>query len=197
MKKIVIAATALSFFFTSSAIAQGFKVGVKLGSNLTKIDGKAFNDEYDLGYQVGAFSEIDFTKNFGIQPEVLFSQVNTTRSTEYSDIYNNVFAANNTNKVQLKYLSIPILLRYNVGKLVTLNVGPQFSVLIDEKENMLKNGENAFKKGDFSMVGGVNLNLMRFRVYGRYNVGLSNINDIDNQEKWKNQQVQLGLGIKL
>jgi hypothetical protein len=197
MKKIVIATAALAFLFSSSAIAQGFKVGVKVGSNLTKVSGKSFNDEYDLGYQLGAFTEIDFSKKLGIQPEVLFSQVNTTRSNDYSDIYNNVFAANNTNKIQLKYLSIPILLRYNVGKLVTLNLGPQFSVLIDEKENLLKNGSNAFKSGDLSMVGGVNLNLMRFRVYGRYNVGLSNINDIDDQEKWKNQQVQLGLGVKL
>ena len=197
MKKIVIAATAFAFFFSSSVIAQGFRVGVKLGSNLTKVDGKAFNDEYELGYQIGAFSEIDFSKKFGIQPEVLFSQVNTTRSTEYSDIYNNVFAANNTNKVQLKYLSIPILLRYNVGKLVTLNLGPQFSVLIDEKENLLKNGEKAFKGGDLSMVGGININIMRFRIYGKYNVGLSNINDIDNQDKWKSQMVQLGLGLKL
>ena len=140
MKKIVIATAAFAFLYSSTAMAQGFRVGVKVGSNLTKVSGKSFNDEYDLGYQLGAFSEIDFSKKFGIQPEVLFSQINTTRSSEYSDIYNHVFASNNTNKIQLKYLSIPILLRYNVGKIMTLNLGPQFSVLIDDKESILKNG---------------------------------------------------------
>ena len=37
------------------------------------------------------------------------------------------------------------------------------------------------------MVGGVQLKLANFRVSGRYNVGLNNISDIDNSDKWKNQ----------
>ena len=81
--------------------------------------------------------------------------------------------------------------------MVTLNVGPEFSALIDHDENLLQNGERAFSGGDFSMIGGLQLNLSRLRVYGRYNVGLSNINDIDEKDKWKNQQIQLGLGVKL
>jgi hypothetical protein len=47
------------------------------------------------------------------------------------------------------------------------------------------------------MIGGLQLNLSRLRVYGRYNIGLTNINDIDEKDKWKNQQIQLGLGVKL
>ncbi len=181
---------------TTAASSQGFKLGIKAGANLSKVSGSSFNQEFDLGYQLGAFSEIDFTKKFGIQPEVLFSQVNTKRSSGFNSIYNNLADPAASSNIQLKYLSIPLLLRYNIGKLVTLNLGPEFSILIDDNENLLKNGSDAFKKGDFSMVGGLALNLSKFRVYGRYNVGLNNINDIDNQDKWKNQALQLGVGFR-
>lgn len=181
----------------ASGFAQGVRIGAKAGANMTKISGKSFNEEFDLGYQLGLFSEIDFSQKFGVQPEVLYSQVNTKRSSGFNSIYSNIAEPGATEDIQLKYLSIPILLRYNLGKFVTLNLGPQFSVLVDDNENMLRNGENAFKRGDFSMVGGVGLNLSRFRVYGRYNVGLNNINDIDNQDEWKSQQVQVGVGVRL
>ncbi|WP_207496636.1 porin family protein [Aridibaculum aurantiacum] len=190
--------TALAFCLVSgTAFSQGFRLGVKAGANLTKVSGKSFNEEFDLGYQLGAFSEIDFSKKFGIQPELLYSQINTKRSSGFNSIYNNISDPNASSDIQLKYLSIPILLRYNIGNTLTLNLGPQFSILVDDNENLLRNGEKAFSKGDFGMVGGVTLNLSRLRVYGRYIVGLNNINDIDDQDKWKSQQIQLGLGLRL
>jgi hypothetical protein len=47
------------------------------------------------------------------------------------------------------------------------------------------------------MVGGLQLNLKVLRVYGRYVIGMNNINDVANSENWKNQQIQLGIGLKL
>jgi hypothetical protein len=47
------------------------------------------------------------------------------------------------------------------------------------------------------MLGGLQLNISKLKIYGRYAVGLSNINDIDNQDKWKNQTIQLGVGFAL
>jgi hypothetical protein len=43
------------------------------------------------------------------------------------------------------------------------------------------------------MVGGIQIHLMQFRIYGRYGVGLNNMNDIDNRDKWKSQTGQVGL----
>jgi len=197
MKKLMLSLSLLMLVSAYSFAQGGFRLGIKAGANMTKLSGQSFDDGFDLGYQVGAFSEIDFGKRIGIQPEVLFSQVNTKKASGFNSIYNNLADPNATSDIQLKYLQIPILLRYNVGNFVTLNLGPQFSVKIDDNENLFRNGENAFKNGDFAMVGGAQLNLKRFRVYGRYNVGLNNLNDIDNKDEWKSQQLQLGLGIKL
>lgn len=196
MKKLVLS---LTFLLTLAAAsnAQGFRLGAKAGANLTKLSGQSFNQEFDLGYHLGGFAEIDFSKRLGIQPEVLFNQVNAKRSSGFNSIYTNLSDPNAAADIKLNYLSIPVLLRYNVGKMLTLNVGPQFGILIDKHETLLKNGKEAFKNGDFGMVGGATINLKALRVYGRYNIGLANINDIDNRDEWKNQQLQLGIGLKL
>ncbi|MBC7721219.1 MAG: PorT family protein [Pedobacter sp.] len=174
--------------------AQGVSLGIKAGANLTKIDGVSFDDSYKLSYQAGGFVEIDFSKKFGIQPEVLFSQTTSKTESGTSPIYTNI---NKNTDVNLNYLTIPVLLRYNVGKLVTLNLGPQFGILLNKDNSLFANGQNAFKGGDFSMVGGAQLNISAFRIYGRYNIGLTNINDIDDKDKWKSKQIQLGIGFKL
>jgi hypothetical protein len=59
----------------------------------------------------------------------------------------------------------------------------------------LQNGGQAFKSGDFSMLAGVQIKVAMLRVTGRYSIGLNNINDIDSQDKWKNQNIQLSVGL--
>lgn len=194
MKKVVLAVMAFSFIAVTSQ-AQGVRLGAKLGANFNKVTGKSFSEEYDLSYHVGGFLEIDFSKKLGIQPEVYFNQATTTRTSGFDAFYQENPNANT--KIKLNYLSIPVLLRYNVGRIVTLQAGPQFSILMNNDNTLLQNGADAFKDGDLAMAAGLTLNLKMLRVYGRYNVGLNNINDIDNQDKWKNQQLQLGLGLRL
>ena len=46
------------------------------------------------------------------------------------------------------------------------------------------------------MIGGAQLNFKYMRIYGRYAIGLNNINDLSESNKWKSQQIQLGLGFK-
>jgi hypothetical protein len=53
------------------------------------------------------------------------------------------------------------------------------------------------KTGDFSLLAGAQVKFGGIRVNGRYVIGLSNINDIDNQDKWKYSGFQLSLGLAL
>lgn len=194
MKK-VIASVVLLLFMVGITNAQKFNFGGKVGANLTKISGQAFKEGYDLGYHVGAFAEIDINQKWGIQPEVLWNQTNTQRASGTNAVYNNF--QNNIQDIKLNYLSIPVLLRYNVGSLITLNLGPQFGILLNKNETLWNNGKEAFKSGDVSLTGGAQVNLKMLRVYGRYNIGLNNLNDAGTPENWKSQQLQLGVGISL
>ncbi|MDQ3276765.1 MAG: PorT family protein [Bacteroidota bacterium] len=172
-----------------------FSIGVKAGANITKIDGRSFSDEFKYGYHLGGFATIGLGGRFAIQPEVLFNQLQTKTGTEFENIYQN--ALDGTKDVKLNYLSVPLLVNYKLLPFLSLQAGPQFGILLDQNKNLLQNGKDAFDKGDFSMLGGAQINFGKLRLNGRYVVGLNNINDIDNQDKWKNQgfQVSLGLGI--
>ncbi len=178
--------------FSAISYAQKFQFGIKGGVDMHKIDGRSFNEQFAYGYQAGAFVTIPLSDRFGIQPEVIFSQVNIDTSDNLSSPYD----FKNLDKVKLKYIKIPLLLNYNANKFVSLQAGPQFGILMDDNSTLLENGKSAFKKGDFSMVAGLQLNISSIKIYGRYGIGLNNINDIDNKEKWKNQNIQLGVGFK-
>lgn len=184
---------ALLLFIGSSAFSQSFSLGIKGGANLGKIEGQSFKDEFSLGYHVGGFATIGLGKKFAIQPEVLFNQINNDTTTSFSD----VFRVKNAKDIQLKYLSIPLLLNYNVAPFLTLQVGPQFGVLLNKNDNLFQNGENAFKSGDFSLVGGVQVKLLKFRIYGRYVGGLTDLRNIQSSNTWKASAIQLGVGFSI
>lgn len=181
-----------------SASAQGIKFGPKLGANMGKIDGAGFNDKYSLGYHVGGFVQININKKWGIQPEVLWNQISADTVSGFKALYQNLGnQSSNFNDLKLNYLSIPILLNYSPAKMITFQAGPQFGILLDKNNTLLQNGGNAFKNGDLSLLGGVQLNLLKLRVYGRYVIGLNDIGDVGSSEKWRNQGLQVGVGIAL
>ena len=182
--------------FTMSGMAQ-FHIGAKAGANIIKVDGQSFKDKFMYGYHLGGFMEIKLSKKLEFQPEVLFNQYSTRLDSNYKNIYENVFNPSAGNNIKLNYLSIPLVLDYKLLKFLRLQAGPQFGILIDQNRSLLQNGGDAFKRGDFSMLGGAELQLAGLRFTGRYVIGLSNINDIDNKDKWKNQGFQLSVGLAL
>jgi len=178
----------------SHTMMAQFHIGIKAGANITRIDGKSFKDEFKYGYHLGGFAEIGLGRSFSLQPEVLYNQYTSTIDSSFSHVYQGVINSPQRN-VKLNYLSLPILLNYKVIGPLSIQAGPQFGVLIDQSKTVLENGGEAFKNGDFSMLAGAVVKLNNLRVTGRYMVGLNNINDIDDQNKWKNQTIQLSLGV--
>ena len=169
---------------------HGFAIGLKFGLNYNKISGLELTEGYKPGYHFGIFAEIG-KRAIGLQPEILFSQAGTRISEDTASEFEE------GKRVKLSYLQIPILLRWTIGKTLTFNAGPQFGVLLNKSENTLKDGREAFKGSDFAMDFGVQLRVGNLRFYGRYNIGLNDISDLEDQGNWKNQVFQIGLGIKV
>lgn len=195
MRSLII--TLIVALFCHASMAQGFKLGVKAGADMNKMQAVGFDDGFTFGYHAGAFATLKLSPKLSLQPEVYFSQHNLDTATRFSEIYSNL----NVSGISLKYINIPILLNYNLSKGFALQAGPQFGILMSQG-GLVKNGQEAFKSGDFSMVGGVQLSLGSFVVYGRYVVGLSDVKNIDisditNSDSWQSQTIHLGLGIAL
>lgn len=194
MKQLLLSLLAITAITATQA--QEFHLGVKGGANINQITGKAFNDQFTFGYHLGGFAEIGLSKKFSIQPEVLFNQISADTTDRFSAVYNNLLNGTvSSNK--LNYLSVPILLNYKLSKAFVIQAGPQFGILMDQSKNFLQNGKEAFKSGDFALLAGVQIKLSSFRIYGRYAIGLQNINDIDNKDQWKSQGFQLGVGLAI
>lgn len=175
--------------------AQSFHAGIKGGANINKIEGKAFNEEFRHGYNGGAFAEINFSKKWGIQPELIWNQSQTVVSQRFKDLYDE--GLSELKGVKLDYLSIPLLLSYTPAKFISFQAGPQFGILVNRNDNLLQNGKEAFKSGDFSLLGGVQVNIGGIKVGGRYSLGLSNISEIKDVDKWRNNGFQLYVGFRI
>ena len=177
----------------SGAHAQFFSLGAKAGANIFRVSGQSFNQQFRFGYALGGFVDLNFSKQWGIQPELLWSQTNTQTSNNFNMIYGGVTGQD----ISLNYLSIPLLLTYRPIPLLSFQVGPQYGILINQNSNLFDNGKNAFRSGDLSILAGAQLNIGHLIAGARYMVGLTDINDLDNQDTWKSQGFQLYVGFKI
>ena len=183
MKKILIFAL-LSLFFVPLAQAQ---FGVKGGLNVAELAGRdGESSSYKAFYHLGIFYQAKLIGPLAIQPEVQYSVAGGNLKSAFTD-YNS----------QLHYLTVPILAKLTVGP-VFVEAGPQFGVLLSANQsgnmqvgftadgmpaygNESRPATSSFKRGDFSVVGGVGLNLASgFSLGGRLVAGLNDINDAKN-----------------
>src|SRR5688572_25544843 len=119
----------LAALLLSQVMMAQFHLGAKAGANIFKVDGKSFNDEFRYGYHVGGFMEVRLSNKFILQPEVMFNQYSTSVDSSFQNVYHNAFNSSQSS-VKLNYLSIPLLLNYKlVGSFLSLQAGPQFSIL--------------------------------------------------------------------
>ncbi|MFT3908620.1 MAG: porin family protein [Ferruginibacter sp.] len=174
-----------------------FRFGLKGGVNINKVNGKAFKKAYSYNFQAGAFLQFNFSKRFGIQPEVNFVQASAEISNNSNDVYDDLFGGGDQNKAKLNYLDVPVLLNVNLGpsKRVKLQVGPSYGFLLKQSVDSLKTNANIYKNGEWSAVGGIWFQLPVVHIGARYKYGLTNINAIDKQESWHNQALQIFIGL--
>jgi hypothetical protein len=166
-----------------------FRFGAKAGVNINKIKGQSYKQGFSYDYLLGGFMQFNFSDKLGIQPEINFTQSSSKLTDDATDFYDDLFAGGSQKNVRLSYIKVPILLNINLGpsKRIKLQVGPQVGGLLKEKVDSLANNGDLFKKSDWSAVGGLWIQIPFINLGARYELGLSNINDIDNRQKWKSQ----------
>ncbi len=173
-----------------------FRIGAKAGVNINKINGQSYKEGFNYNYLLGGFMQFNFSRTFGIQPEVNFVQSSATFTNDASDVYDDIFRDASQRKAKLDYIKVPVLLNVNIGpsKRVKLQFGPQFGGLLNQTVDSLQNNGNIFKKSDLAAVGGLWIQIPFINLGARYELGLNNLNDIDNQQKWKSQAFTIFVG---
>lgn len=167
----------------STSQAQLIKFGIKAGANYANYTGGNINNidfEAITSYHGGVVAEIKLFEYFAIQPELLYS----TQGAELKGLTTQI-------KNELGYLSLPVLAKIYLSKnKFSLELGPQASVLVSERNKVDTNDSNTF---DFGVAGGLSLKVTKsIFVSGRYVAGLS---EAKKNADIKNSVVQLSVGL--
>ena len=199
---------ALLLLLSTTGFAQGrkkldmdhenfFRFGAKGGVNINKVTGKSYKQGFNYNFQAGVFIQFNFSNRFGIQPEVNFVQTKSEFTNDATDIYDNLFLSGSQKKATLNYLEIPVFLNINVGpsKRVKLQVGPSYGGLLKQTVDSLKNNGSLYKNSEWSAIGGLWIQLPLINLGARYKLGLTNINAYDDKQTWKNQAIQIFVGL--
>jgi hypothetical protein len=184
---------ALLVICSNFVFAQVFELGIKGGADVQKISGFSFKEKFAYGYHLGAFAEIKLSKTFSIQPEFYYSAATMNKGNSFDTLYTSI----DPKKIKFGYMNIPILINIKLSDKVKLQVGPRYGILSSTNLSMKADAKKAFKSGDFSLVSGLQFNFSKIRVYARYQIGLTNMNQISDKENWKSQSIHIGIGLKI
>lgn len=93
--------------FTNAQAQFGIKAGVDLAT--ARVDG--FGSESETGFFVGAFSTIELSDTFNLQPELLYVSIK-----------------------DLDFISLPILAKFSVADSFNLLAGPSLTYFLDAED---------------------------------------------------------------
>lgn len=177
---------------TPSTSSSKIKFGLKAGLNVSSLSNMNMNSK--AGFYGGVFVNIPVAKDFSVQPEVLYSAVGAKEK------------GDSNAKLNLEYLSVPVMFQYKALPNLYVEAGPQFNFLIDARlkksasTSALKNATQSF---DFGIGLGAGYYFTKnIGVNVRYTAGLSDIvktkyqYGYDREGSVKNGVFQVGVNYK-
>lgn len=178
MKKTILVA-ALLFILSYSAQAQLLQIGAKAGLNYANFSGTDIQTDAITSYHAGLIAEIKLLDKFAIQPELLYTTQGATYNTVLGDVKN-----------ELGYIAIPVLAKIYLSKSFSLELGPQASFLLSEKNNFDVEDPNTF---EFAVDAGLSFKITKnIFLQGRYVLGLT---EVSPNADAKNSVLQLSAGL--
>ncbi|WP_234571038.1 porin family protein [Rhodohalobacter sp. 614A] len=189
---IILVTFFLNVVFFQNGFAQEHRYGIKGGITFYQIHGKYVlvqgGERTDLdshhvsGIEAGFFAEFRVNKMFSIQPEVVFAQKGGSSITSL-DVQKDI---------NLNYIDLPVLLKFRVP--VTQKFipyifgGPYGSILVRAQVDLGEYGSDTitdqYTKLTYGVKVGVGVEIGRFIIDGRYDLGISEIYKEDGSDEY-------------
>jgi len=206
MKKTLLIISFTILTITAVKSQEKIQFGLKGGANFSNIISKYYwKSNTKSGFYVGLLTEISLGNKFSIQSEILYA-------TYGGDVFPTVYGGNPTkNEIDLDYIQIPVLAKIYIIKNLSIEIGPSFNFLVNEKGYRPDLGDLYDSNGNFlrsqkyidpdgsnfewSALVGVSYKLSKILSGSlRYTQGLSNAFNVPNSDlKAKNNAFQLGV----
>ncbi|HCA09509.1 porin family protein [Chryseobacterium sp.] len=206
---------------TKSASASPVTFGVKAGFNastLSKADQYDNDQKLKPGFNAGVFVNIPVAEKFSIQPELLFNQLGS--KTEEREVYYNnsdKYKREVEYKKTLNYLTVPVMVQYNILPQLYVEAGPEFGFLLGGKdkgditttvtsgnttttqttsfsEKIVKDLHNKFNFG--IGIGAGYYFTENFGVTARFTAGITDIYKDNSSDAIRNNAFQVGVAYK-
>jgi len=192
MKKLLlgtaIAVSSLAFAQEKKQSSSPVNFGVKAGLNIASISDDGFKAK--ASFYGGAFANIPVASEFSVQPEILYNGLGA-KADGMEDL-----------KVNLSYISVPVMFQYNALPNLYLEAGPQFSFLVGSKfkyQSVSVDADDYIKGFDFGIGLGAGYYFTpNIGLTARYVAGVVDIAKETNgiQPEGKNNVFQIGLAYK-
>lgn len=185
-----------------------FGFGIKGGINVSNVydeEGEGFVADNRVGFYGGVFVSVPLGTYIGLQPEILYSQKGFKgKGTIGGSLLGTSYDFERTSD----YLDIPLQLQIKPIKELTFLVGPQFSYLMNTKDELRGNGfeitqeqeeelsTDNIKKNIFGFVVGAEANISGFLISARagWDITKSDADGDSVSPRYKNQVLQFGVG---
>ncbi len=178
MKKLFLG---IAIAVSSLTFAQQF--GAKAGLNVSNVSNSELNSK--AGFYGGVFMNAPLSSQFNIQPELL---------------YNSLGAKKGDVKLNLDYISVPVMFQYKATPEFFLEAGPQFGFLINAKAKEgshsldIKDETNGFDFG-FGLGAGYWFT-DKIGANARYVAGFTDVVKHNDGDAARNNNFQVGLNYK-
>jgi hypothetical protein len=176
---ILLASIATQAQIVKFGIKGGINYANQTGTDIT-VNSTTYKSEAITNYHLGLVAEFPLGNTLAIQPELLYSTIGANY--QATGIIGNI-----SNK--LGYISVPVLAKINLSKTFSLDLGPQASFLLSNKNDVSINDTKSF---DFGAAAGLGIKITKgIFLQGRYVVGLS---EVSTNAKAKNSVLQVSAG---
>ncbi len=166
---------------------EGIKLGIKGGLNVSNLMGDFDDLAIRTSINIGLLAEIIISDKFSIQPELLYSGQGATYTGDDPSL----------GRLKLDYVLLPVLAKFPIAGDLSLEVGPQLGFLVSSKNKTNDSNETIedIKTMDFGLDAGLEYELKSGVIFqGRYNLGLTNINDNSDNDRLSNGVISLSVG---
>lgn len=221
MKKSKIIGVLMVVLFLSTTIFAGEITGkgIKAGLNIANLTGDDVEDtDPKMGLAIGGFLTYSINDMFSIQPEILFTMKGMKIDYEETETDDNwEYYAKSEGSWKLNYLEIPVLAKLNIpmessvkpniflGPALGINLSATYDmdyewwekedgVIVEEGSESEDGDIEDIKGADFGLIFGAGVEFGKITVDARYNLGLTTIDDSEEEADVKNSVISIMVG---
>ena len=189
MKNFILILSIIIFKSSTLIGQENISLGAKGGINLSNMSSDYFADSnFRTGFHLGLFAEIPLGERFSFQPELLYGTQGAKADRKMDG------SGPRTTEYKLDYLQIPVLAKIFLTESLSIEAGPSFNFLVNEKTD----GQETDFGRNFEFAGALGASYkFGYNFFGnlRYTYGFTsafNKEFSDNSER--NNGFQLGVG---